>query len=95
MVKSKGRKIAEGRAIAKMKKPKAKTKAKNKNNRSINRNKDKICGICGKEDNRNWAHHWKKWHKGMGIFEAGEFNPSVWEPAGKKPKMILWKDKRP
>ena len=50
MVKSKGRKIAEGRAIAKMKKPKTKTKAKNKNNRSINRNKDKICGICGKED---------------------------------------------
>ena len=29
MVKSKGRKIAEGRAIAKMKKPKTKTKAKN------------------------------------------------------------------
>jgi len=43
MVKSKGRKIAEGIAIAKMKKPKTKTKAKNKNNRAEDRHREKIC----------------------------------------------------
>ena len=26
--------------------------------------KNKLCGICGKIDNRNWAYHWKQQHKG-------------------------------
>ena len=26
--------------------------------------KNKLCGICGKIENRNWAYHWKQQHKG-------------------------------